>query len=115
MHISRETLKEFVAPPIPMTLWGSSVFVNRYFCGPMTVQGYCSSICENCKLALQKAFTLHNVIGRPEGLLIWKLRDAVAVQQEVTQKEKKVFVSVDRFGVEVEENSFDALLKALSE
>jgi hypothetical protein len=94
---------------------GTAVWITqRIYCGPMTVKGMCTGLCENCALALTGAFNLKEARNK-EALLTWNLKNAIAANQETFfVKTVVVVVKKDKHGLPTPEiNPIDQILAEL--
>ncbi len=84
--------------------------VHRQFCGPMTIRGFCTSQCQDCKASLLSAFTLDGA-NNEQAVLTWRLKSELAKVQDRPEQHEPV-TQVDRFGLPVpERNPFETMHK----
>lgn len=87
MKIPAEKFYDF-AIDTKIARWNALSLVRKHFCGPMNVHGLCTEECDNCVFLIMSAFDFTSQEKNPSGLIIWKLKDAVAQAKEVAQSEK---------------------------
>lgn len=80
---------------------------HRYYCKPMRRMGKCSQVCSNCNEHLENIFRRLNNGGNPRdpyALLVWVIRDEIALISEADQSVAKP--KKDWTGERVETNPF---------
>lgn len=83
--------------------------VHRQYCGPLTVRGFCTGKCEDCKASLLSAFTLEGSRNE-QAVLTWRLKDQLTKAQDRSSA-PKIEKKKDRFGLPVPEaDPFETLL-----
>lgn len=95
----------------PINKWKTWGFVRGNYCDPMTARGLCPRKCWECEDRLRNAIepTVRRGVDKPVGLLIWVLKEAVAIAQEEYHPEEPV--KRDRYEPQVD--PFDKFLEDL--
>lgn len=91
--------------------------VRNIYCGRMTVRALCTENCEDCKLRIVNSLQWKGTLtGPPIGLLVWKLKQAVAIAEEEELKNKAaVAVKRDQFGSKAPVSEVNPFLNFLKE
>ncbi len=88
--------------------------VQRMYCDPMTVRGFCPGQCQSCKEALLAAFNLE-CARNEQAVLTWRLKDQLAHAQERSSA-PKIEKQKDSIGLPMPEvDPFETLLKEYEE
>jgi len=113
MKIQFKTLAQFAkVGDLKMSIPTILRITHRSYCGPMTVKGMCQE-CPLCKNSLAEAFTFNGIPNNAEALLTWKLKNAVAINQE-RYHQRTITVKLDRFGLPVSEDPLAGIVKELN-
>ena len=90
--------------------FGNTVYrTRRFYCGPLTVAGRCSTRCLHCKEILVTVIeNVGSIVTRdPEAMLVYQLRKAVA---EIVEQPHAAVVPVDLFGNKDTTSVWDTIL-----
>jgi hypothetical protein len=107
-----EITQEFVKSlnPNGVSFWRAYDIISKHYCSRMFVNGLCPHLCEQCAEGLKKEMDVA-FADRPDGLLIWRMKRAQAVQKETPKPEYEP-PEVDPFGLPAPEtNPFTELAR----
>jgi len=110
MHISQETFKRLLVPPRDLPFWRYQGAVIKHYCAPLELRDACPGECSSCIPVLQEIFASIKYIPdlrSPIAMVVYKLKNAMAAQQEIKSAEEKEerVVRTDIYGIPTSERN----------
>jgi hypothetical protein len=89
--------------------WQAHTIICKFYCARMTLGNHCPESCPTCLPVLKRLMDLR-LARIPEAMLVYQCKSEAAKAKDIV----KVFEQrVDRFGIRVEINPFEEILRSV--